>query len=257
MSKSALLRQSDVLALMRHLADVAALPDPATQRLHMIDGLGSLLRARLGVWLVMDDWRPRRTPRAVHQVLTSRPDPFWVRYMSDFIVHHSASDDPYADRSIQSAQRTHCLKLTRLVESPQEHRRYGASMDMARKLRICDGVVAVVRLGSSGDRVAGFSLQRCSDSGPLTARDMALAKLAIDEIGRMIQRGVLPVDGAARPELPRRLQQVFSHLLQGDSPRQIALCLGISVHTVREHIERLYERFGVHSREDLMAKFVR
>jgi DNA-binding CsgD family transcriptional regulator len=55
------------------------------------------------------------------------------------------------------------------------------------------------------------------------------------------------------PPLPDQLQQVLARVLEGDPEKQIAARLGISRHTVNRHMQRLYHRFGVHSRGELMA----
>jgi len=40
--------------------------------------------------------------------------------------------------------------------------------------------------------------------------------------------------------LPTRLKQVMKLLLQGKAAKEIAWELGLSVHTIREHMQRLY-----------------
>lgn len=243
---------------MRLLADVSSLRhDPQLQKLRLIDGLNDLLRTQLGVWIEMDDWRPKRNPRAKAQILTSDPDPYWVRYMSDFTVNHSAHDDPYADHSIRSKARTQVWQFEPLVANAESQRRYGATLDMARKLKIRDGVVSILRMGESGDSIVGFSLQRRVEFGKLTKREMAVADLAIREIGDMIRRGSLCAQLEKQPALPPRLRDVLERLLRGQSPVLMARSMGISVHTLREHVGRLYMHFKVNSREELMAKFVR
>jgi DNA-binding NarL/FixJ family response regulator len=67
---------------------------------------------------------------------------------------------------------------------------------------------------------------------------------------------VLP-PAEAGAELPPRLKQVLDRLLVGHPPKRIARELRLSVWTVREHVQRLYKRFDVNCREELMAKFVR
>lgn len=242
---------------MRHLADVASIRgDPARQRQALIDGLNGLLNTQLGVWFSMDDWRPRRSPRPVHTVVTSHPDPHWVRYIGEFSVAHPATDDPYADHSIHSPAATQLWQLRELVRDRSSRRRYGAALDLAKKLKVCDGVVSVVRVGAGGDRIVGFSLQRRVEAGKLSPRDIALARLAITEIGGMLSRKSLASDPEPIP-LPRRLRQTLDLLLDGESPSRMARTMGISLHTVREHIDRLYRHYDVHSREELTARFVR
>jgi hypothetical protein len=258
MSKSGTLRNSDILAVMRHLADVAATRDePGRQRQLLIDGLNALLGTHVGWWFAMDDWRPDRSPRIVQQVLTSEPDPHWVKYMSDFIVHFPINADPYADRSIHSDDREQFWFFDRVVHDRATRRRYGDALDMMDHCKIRDGAVCALRIGENRDRVVGFSLHRSSTARKLSFRDYAMARLALREIDGLIHRGHLVPRSDNSRTLPPRLRQVLTGLLRGDSPRKIALTLDISIHTVREHIERLYERLDVHSREDLMAKFVR
>lgn len=57
--------------------------------------------------------------------------------------------------------------------------------------------------------------------------------------------------------LSPRLRQTLDRLLAGDSERQTALALGISPATVREYVTRLYRHFGVISRAELLAHFLR
>jgi predicted ArsR family transcriptional regulator len=42
--------------------------------------------------------------------------------------------------------------------------------------------------------------------------------------------------------------------LQGRSTAQIAAQLVVSEHTVQEHLKNIFEKTGVHSRRDLVAK---
>ncbi len=70
-------------------------------------------------------------------------------------------------------------------------------------------------------------------------------------LGRQLR---LPGSEANEPALPRQLQRVLSCLAHGDSEKQAADRLGLSVHTVNRHVHRLYGRFGVHSRGELMFR---
>jgi DNA-binding NarL/FixJ family response regulator len=58
-------------------------------------------------------------------------------------------------------------------------------------------------------------------------------------------------------ELPPRLQQTLKSLLAGDSEKQVAKKLGLSRHTVHVYVKSLYKRFGVCSRGELLARWVR
>lgn len=55
-------------------------------------------------------------------------------------------------------------------------------------------------------------------------------------------------------DLPLRLQQVLEALQSGQHDHEIAESLGISVHAVRAHIQRLLKRHGVNNRALLLSK---
>jgi DNA-binding CsgD family transcriptional regulator len=57
--------------------------------------------------------------------------------------------------------------------------------------------------------------------------------------------------------LSGRLREVLDCLLDGDGEKQVALRLGIHPTTVHDHVKRLYYHFGVSSRAELMAYFLR
>jgi DNA-binding CsgD family transcriptional regulator len=58
-------------------------------------------------------------------------------------------------------------------------------------------------------------------------------------------------------DLAPRLRQTLELLVAGDSERQVALKLKISQHTVHVYVKQLYKRFGVNSRGELLARFIR
>lgn len=70
--------------------------------------------------------------------------------------------------------------------------------------------------------------------------------------------GALAATSAPSPaDLPPRVRQVLAHLLQGLSDKGIARRLGITRYTVNQYTKALYEHFGVQSRAELLALWVR
>src|SRR5262249_17231606 len=59
------------------------------------------------------------------------------------------------------------------------------------------------------------------------------------------------------PPLSPRLRQTLTALLEGDSEKQTARRLRLSVNTVHEYVTALYRHFGVASRAELLAPFLR
>lgn len=58
------------------------------------------------------------------------------------------------------------------------------------------------------------------------------------------------------PALPPRLDQTLRGLLRGQSEKQIAAELNVSIHTVHEYVKDLHRRLGVTSRGELLSRFL-
>lgn len=66
---------------------------------------------------------------------------------------------------------------------------------------------------------------------------------------------VAPTGGPAA--LSPRLAQTLERLLAGDSEKEAAARLGVSPHTLHVYVKALHRHFGVCSRGELLARFVR
>ncbi|MGD7651831.1 MAG: helix-turn-helix transcriptional regulator, partial [Verrucomicrobiales bacterium] len=64
-----------------------------------------------------------------------------------------------------------------------------------------------------------------------------------------------PTDQAAN--LSPRLNTITNLLLQGNSRKQMAAELDLSIHTVNEYVKHVYHLFGVHSQSALIHKFIK
>ncbi len=58
-------------------------------------------------------------------------------------------------------------------------------------------------------------------------------------------------------KLSPRLKQTLERLLAGDSEKEAASNLGISVHIVHVYVKTLYKHYNVNSRAELLARFLR
>jgi DNA-binding CsgD family transcriptional regulator len=57
--------------------------------------------------------------------------------------------------------------------------------------------------------------------------------------------------------LPPRVRDVLRCVLDGDSDKQVAARLGISGHTVNQYTKAIHRHFGVSSRAELLARWIR
>jgi len=66
----------------------------------------------------------------------------------------------------------------------------------------------------------------------------------------------VPAHGDFSVELSPRERSVLDGLVGGLAYKQIADQLGVSIHTVRNYIRRIYEKLHVHTRTEAVAKFL-
>jgi DNA-binding CsgD family transcriptional regulator len=103
------------------------------------------------------------------------------------------------------------------------------------------------RLAASGC-VHLIILTRSSRERPFDELDRRTVALLHSELHRLWRHA----DDAGQG-LPPRLQQTLELLLEGLSEAEIVTRLGLSPHTVHDHVKRLYRRFQVNSRAQLLA----
>jgi two-component system, LuxR family, response regulator FixJ len=84
-------------------------------------------------------------------------------------------------------------------------------------------------------------------------RDRALAHAASPQVD-WLRRYALTKEKLLK--LSPRQREVMSSLLAGDSLKEIAQKLGLSKHTVGDHVKRIYNHFSVTSRAELLAQFI-
>jgi DNA-binding NarL/FixJ family response regulator len=77
------------------------------------------------------------------------------------------------------------------------------------------------------------------------------------ELAPHLGRALLVTTQPNRAGLPPRSLEVLDTLLDGDAEKQVALRLGIGRDTVHDHVKLLYRHFGVCSRAELLAYFLR
>jgi DNA-binding CsgD family transcriptional regulator len=76
-------------------------------------------------------------------------------------------------------------------------------------------------------------------------------------LSRLVGTRLATRSQAARPKLSPRLRQTLDALLQGDGEKQIAALFGLQRSTVHGYVRELYRHYGVRSRAELMARFVK
>jgi DNA-binding CsgD family transcriptional regulator len=89
------------------------------------------------------------------------------------------------------------------------------------------------------------------------AAELELLDIALGGIRWLHPRISESIPPMAFIDLTARQRIVMLYLLDGLSRKQIAVALGVSLHTVNDHVKALYDRFEVHSATELTARFLK
>jgi DNA-binding CsgD family transcriptional regulator len=110
------------------------------------------------------------------------------------------------------------------------------------------------RLGDFGSMLKVMG-PLCNGNGDPTHRKRQL----VADMCRLIgDRLVDPTPHEASANgLSPRMEQTLRWLLDGDSEKQVAAKLRLSPHTVHVYVKGIYKRYGVSSRAELLAKWVK
>jgi DNA-binding CsgD family transcriptional regulator len=111
--------------------------------------------------------------------------------------------------------------------------------------------------GAGPDECAGTLLSRAEGDGDFAPRDLALVREATRAITPLIGGPLARFADVSPLDLPPRARQVLACLLEGDGDKQIAARLSLSTYTVTQYTNVIYKHFGVMSRSELLARWLR
>jgi DNA-binding CsgD family transcriptional regulator len=120
---------------------------------------------------------------------------------------------------------------------------------------IDDYLLSIVAVPSM-DLFHSLWVHRAVGERPFTARQRETLSLLHSELGARIGHALASPAEPPLHTLPPRQRDALDALLDGDSEKQVAARLGISVATAHEYVAALYRHFGVSSRGELMARFI-
>jgi DNA-binding CsgD family transcriptional regulator len=98
-------------------------------------------------------------------------------------------------------------------------------------------------------------VQRREGDPPFSRCEAHFVKALLIEIQRLQPHELHDANDSPLMRLPRRMLQVLASLLAGRTVRETANLLGLSAHTVQEHVKRLYKRSAARNRADLAERY--
>lgn len=262
MPKSARLRSSDVRAIYELAGECRDLGDSAPGWWwHYFDRLAALAG---GDWIIGGEMAGCRAlvPRGLGQVNWAAGDgavdpAVLARQLAEF-----RTDPGYAPSMIECFRHLRggdavCLSRAEFVAD----RDWYASPDyqVIQRAHGMDAVLWSFRAvpGAAGDEWSGVVMSRRKGRRDFSPRELALVREAQALITPLVGGPLARFAEPSPADLSPRVREVLRCLLEGDGDKQIAARLGISRHTVNVHTRVIFRHFGVQSRAELLARWVR
>lgn len=229
--------------------------DAAAWQTHLVAGLNRLAGARIGVaGPIPAD--PRRLGELSGFVDAGDWTSAAVREEQLGYFRHPPIDaHPAAARYLAEPGET-LVRVRSELATTAEWRACRARNELFAPGGLDEGLLARTTAPAVG---GGFllTLVRAAGERPFPVRAGRVVELALRELAPDLGRRVWLTHQPNVSGLPPRLRQVLDCLLDGDAEKHVALRLGIARATAHEHVTRLYRHFGVSSRAELLAYFLR
>ncbi|WP_165251503.1 helix-turn-helix transcriptional regulator [Paludisphaera soli] len=114
-----------------------------------------------------------------------------------------------------------------------------------------------LKRSAASDVSAGVVVNRARGRRDFKARERLLVRETHAAVARHIGGALAGHEDVSARALPPRARQVLACLLQGDTDKQVAARLRLSVLTVNSYTKAVYRHFGVRGRAELMARWIR
>jgi DNA-binding CsgD family transcriptional regulator len=239
-----------LLGEMRELAN-----DRAAWRNRMVFGLCELLGARQGSVIGLEGFHPGGEMRLIDAVHGGWANPLAAAIWEG----HLRSGEFKKDVLLIEAQQDPDIVAAKLrAELVPDEQFYAAPLvrELLPMMEIDSHVLGWQRMPGGGEAL-GLTFHRELGARAFSAKERVLLRLFIEELHLLRQDGKLGPTQVEVPPLSRREQQVLDRLLAGASVKETAGKLSLSVRTVEDYVKTIYRKHGVHSRGELMARYVR
>lgn len=241
-------------ALMRLALDLRDLPNGSgEQRALALDGLVRLVGCEVGIWLdVVGIVSP--TPAAVSVVC----DVGWAgdAERSAFLAYIESlpapsAPDPTLPGTISAMQRGRRVMVRHEVCDDRDWYMSAHTQEYRRAARV-DSFIGAPRHGDGTNAGCVISVHRAWGRRQFGERERGLLELFVDTCD-FVRDPPSPLPPSRLEGLTPRQRDVLVRLARGDGEKQIAWDLGLSPHTVHDHVKALHRHFGVQSRGELLA----
>jgi DNA-binding CsgD family transcriptional regulator len=255
MSKSGQLRLQDIRDAYRLIGDCRDLgSDPVLWHGRMLEGLARLIGAAAATGGEGRWQRPGGVPQPL-SAFSAGLDAAGQRRYQVYMRESETPNDPTMKALSDIPGWLVVRKRTEVVPDDEWYRSTLFN-DYLRPGHLNHALYSVRQI-SEDHTISAIGLYRALGERDFSHRDRQFLRFFHAELGRLIGNSLVSGFDPDPLQLPRRERETLACLLEGDSEKQVAARLGVSSLTAHQYVKSLYGRFGVHSRAELLAHFLR
>ncbi len=256
MSKSSRLRTQDFHALYALAAGCRDLgDDPAAWRTHLARRLAALTGATVVSVAESTGGPTLMTGMAEYGWDRGGMDrAAWERLMNEFAARGLGAE-VYA-AFVAAGERVEGAAVTR-ADVIRDDDWYPSEYFEYHRATGADAIMQCSRAVADGGLTSMLALVRAAGEPDFGPRDRTLVREAQALLAPLVGGPLAAFADPSPSDLPPRVRRVLRCLLDGDSDKQVASRLALSPYTVNQYVKQIFGHFGVNSRPELLARWVR
>jgi DNA-binding CsgD family transcriptional regulator len=235
--------------------------DPSAWREHLVEGASRLTGMTVAHYAEIAIPTPASVPRCLFNVAVGMPrSSDWKVYEASLTAYPNLFDFFVGSRRLLSSldDRAPGEPAVALRQELCPDRRWYRSEvfnEFRRPVRGDDNVISVLKRGPG--LFTMLDVNQNSGDARATERTKRQLGLLHRLIEPLIGTELATEQQRSMHGLSPQLRTTLEHLLHGKAEKRIAAELGLRLPTVHEYVGKLYRHFGVQSRAELMASFIR
>jgi DNA-binding CsgD family transcriptional regulator len=247
-----LLDEADVRRMVRLVGEVVAVPGGhAEKKRFLMEGLCRLVDADAWVWGLSCQREPDQPQVYVSFVKGGFTEQTFVKFLEacehpDMIELASRFFIELKEKGVHLTRARHQIADPAAIERSQ-------AIAVWKEAKIGPTIMSMRPLDASSGSMTG--LYRAHGKTEFTAREVRIAHIIFTEVAWLHEQGWPEDRGSSVPKLSRRQRLTLNLLTLGQSRKQIATNMKISVHTAQGYIKDVYRIFQVNSQTELMNRF--
>ncbi|NQT92872.1 MAG: LuxR family transcriptional regulator [Lentisphaerae bacterium] len=247
-------RQQDVREVDRLINECCELgEEPYAWQFHLVLGLRRLLGFQIATTGMTDLPLGEMTFQSIRGAVDfGWSSPKHRAYCGEFWMSNSFRQDPLYSEQVKQPGSVVTHRWQDLVTSRTWYR----SEPLNRYYRVAEQLhlmsCGVHASPESGVRTMFVNVLRPTGDKAFSERDRDTFDLAMRQVRGLLGVKLMPFGQSRPPGLTPRMRQVMALLLRGYAEKEVAAVLGVSFHSVHNHVKELHRRLEVHSRDELL-----